>query len=124
MTYNFKEGDKTHFNKKGAEAITDLIIEELKIAVPELAGYLKTSKPADSIPAEQVESKYDLIRKAHSENAEKFFENVMRKKNIIPLHGAFARLWLNRELPEANLLLHQAQQEIIAHEKGEEGDDD
>jgi len=121
MTYNFIEGDKTHFNKKGAEAITDLIIEELKIAVPELAGYLKTSKPADSIPAEQVESKYDLIRKAHSENAEKFFENVMRKKNIIPLHGAFARLWLNRELPEANLLLHQAQQEIIAHEKGEYG---
>ena len=119
MTYNFKEGDKTHFNKKGAEAITDLIIEELKIAVPELAGYLKTSKPADSIPAEQVESKYDLIRKAHSENAEKFFENVMRKKNIIPLHGAFARLWLNRELPEANLLLHQAQQAIIAHEKWE-----
>ena len=105
MTYNFKEGDKTHFNRKGAEAITDLIIEELKIAVPELAGYLKTSKPADSIPAEPVETKYDLIRKAHGENAEKFFENVIRKKNIIPLHGAFARLWLNRELPEANRLL-------------------
>ena len=120
MTYNFIEGDKTHFNKKGAEAITDLIIEELKIAVPELAGYLKTSKPADSIPAEQVESKYDLIRKAHSENAEKFFENVMLKKNMIPLHGAFARLWLNRELPEANRLLQEAQQGIIAHEKGEE----
>ena len=119
MTYNFKEGDKTHFNRKGAEAITDLIIEELKIAVPELAGYLKTSKPADSIPAEQVESTYDLIRKAHSENAEKFFENVIRKKNIIPLHGAFARLWLNRELPEANRLLQEAQNGIIAHEKGE-----
>ena len=119
MTYNFKEGDKTHFNKKGAEAITDLIIEELKIAVPELAGYLKTSKPADSIPAEQVESTYDLIRKAHSENAEKFFENVMLKKNMIPLHGAFARLWLKRELPEANRLLQEAQQGIIAHEKGE-----
>jgi pectinesterase len=119
MTYNFKEGDKTHFNRKGAEAITELIIKELKTAVPELVVYLKRSKPADLIPAEPVESKYDLIRKAHSENAEKFFENVLRKKNIIPLHGAFARLWLNRELPEANLLLHQAQQAIIAHEKGE-----
>ena len=30
MTYNFKEGDKTHFNKKGAEAITDLIIEGIE----------------------------------------------------------------------------------------------
>jgi lysophospholipase L1-like esterase len=41
MTYNFKEGDKTHFNKKGAEAITDLILDELKTVVPELAAYLK-----------------------------------------------------------------------------------
>ena len=119
MTYNFKEGDNTHFNRKGAEAITDLLIEELKTAVPALADFLKMSKLADSIPAKPVETKYDLIRKAHDENAEKFFENVLRKQNIIPLHGAFARLWLNRELPKANLLLHQAQQAIIAHEKGE-----
>ena len=118
MTYNFIEGDKTHFNKKGAEAITELIIKELKTAVPELVVYLKRRKPADLIPAEPVESKYDLIRKAHSENAEKFFENVLRKQNIIPLHGAFARLWLNRELPEANRLLRQAEHEIIQHEKG------
>ena len=41
MAYNFKEGDKTHFNKKGAEAITGLILEELKTAVPELAAYVK-----------------------------------------------------------------------------------
>ncbi len=41
MTYNFKEGDKTHFNKKGAEAITDLILKELTAVVPELAAYLK-----------------------------------------------------------------------------------
>jgi lysophospholipase L1-like esterase len=41
MTYNFVENDKTHFSKKGAEAITDLIIEEMKTAVPELSGYLK-----------------------------------------------------------------------------------
>ncbi|MBT5690637.1 MAG: hypothetical protein HOI65_05920, partial [Opitutae bacterium] len=119
MAYNFKEGDKTHFNRKGAEAITDLIIEELKTTVPELAVYLKAGKPADPIPAESVESKFDLIRKAHSENAEKFFENVLRKQNIIPLHAAFARLWLNRELPEANRLLQEAQQGIISHEKGE-----
>jgi pectinesterase len=41
MAYNFKEGDKTHFNKRGAEAITDLILDELKTVVPELAAYLK-----------------------------------------------------------------------------------
>ena len=114
MTYNFKEGDNTHFNKRGAGAITDLIIEELKTEVPELAVYFKKREPAES-----TESKFDLIRKAHSVNAGKFFENVVRKKNIIPLHGAFARLWLNRELPEANRLLQQAEQAIIAHEKGE-----
>jgi lysophospholipase L1-like esterase len=118
MTYNFIEGDKTHFNKKGAEAITDLIIEELKTTVPELAVYLKAGKPVDPIPAESVESQFDLIRKAHIGNAEKFFENVMLKKNIIPLHGAFARMWLNRELPEANRLLRQAELDIIQHEKG------
>ena len=118
MTYNFKEGDKTHFNRKGAEAITDLIIKELKTRVPELAVYLKAGKPADPIPAESVESKFDLIRKAHVGNAERFFENVMLKKDIIPLHGAFARMWLNRELPEANRMLRQAELEIIQHEKG------
>lgn len=48
MTYNFKEGDKTHFNEKGAEAITDLILEELKTAVPELATYLKVAGTAQS----------------------------------------------------------------------------
>lgn len=41
MTYNFKEGDNTHFNQKGADAITNLIIKELKTAVPDLAAYLK-----------------------------------------------------------------------------------
>ncbi|MBT5061178.1 MAG: rhamnogalacturonan acetylesterase [Verrucomicrobia bacterium] len=121
MAYNFKEGDKTHFNRKGAETITDLIIEELKTTVPELAVYLRAGKPADPIPAESVKSKFDLIRKAHIGNAEKFFENVLRKQNIIPLHGAFARLWLNREMPEANRLLRQAEQGIIKHEKGQGG---
>lgn len=41
MTYNFKEGDNTHFNKKGARAITHLMLEELNSIVPELAAYLK-----------------------------------------------------------------------------------
>jgi pectinesterase len=118
MSYNFKEGDTTHFNRKGAEAITDLIIQELKTLVPELFTYVKVDVPAGQRPPKPSESKFDLIRKAHGENAEKFFENVMRRQNLIPLHGAFARLWLNRELPEANRLLRQAEQEIIQHEKG------
>lgn len=45
MTYNFKEGDKTHFNRKGAKAIAGLILEELKTVVPELATYVKAAKP-------------------------------------------------------------------------------
>lgn len=63
-------------------------------------------------------SEFDRIRHVHGEDATKLFENAMQKQDVIPLHGAFARLWLNRELPEANRLLHQAQQAIIAHEKG------
>ena len=47
MTYNFKEGDKTHFNKKGAEAIAGLILEELKTVVLELAAYLKVAGSAE-----------------------------------------------------------------------------
>ena len=45
MAYNFKEGDTTHFNRKGAEAITDLILEELKTVVPELTTFLKVAGP-------------------------------------------------------------------------------
>jgi lysophospholipase L1-like esterase len=41
MTYNFEGEDKTHFSKKGAEAITNLIIEEIAIVVPKLNEYLK-----------------------------------------------------------------------------------
>ncbi len=44
MTYNFKEGDKTHFNRKGAEAIADLILEELQTVLPELATYVKVAE--------------------------------------------------------------------------------
>ncbi len=42
MTLNLKEGDRTHFNKKGAEAITDLIVSELAKTCPHLARYLKS----------------------------------------------------------------------------------
>lgn len=41
MAYNYQEGDKTHFNKKGGQAITDLILPELKQVAPELKSYLK-----------------------------------------------------------------------------------
>lgn len=39
--YNFNETDKTHFSKKGAKEIADLIIKELKTKTPELAPYFK-----------------------------------------------------------------------------------
>lgn len=47
MTYNWKEGDTTHFNRKGAEAITDLILPELKKIIPELAACLKVIEAED-----------------------------------------------------------------------------
>lgn len=40
-TYNFEGTDITHFSEKGAKAIADLIVNELKTVVPELAAYLK-----------------------------------------------------------------------------------
>jgi pectinesterase len=43
MEFNFKEGDLTHFNEKGGEAMADLVIDELQSAVPSLTKYLKTS---------------------------------------------------------------------------------
>ena len=47
MSYNFKEGDTTHFNRKGAEAITELILEELKTVVPEIATSLNVEVPVE-----------------------------------------------------------------------------
>ena len=41
MSFNPKEGDTTHFNQKGAEAIVDLILKELKSVAGNLAAYLK-----------------------------------------------------------------------------------
>jgi lysophospholipase L1-like esterase len=39
--YNFSESDTTHFSSKGAEAIAELVLKELKVAIPELTAYLK-----------------------------------------------------------------------------------
>jgi lysophospholipase L1-like esterase len=44
MSDNFKEGDKTHFNRKGAEAITDLILKEIETAVPKISAWLKSEE--------------------------------------------------------------------------------
>jgi pectinesterase len=41
MAFNLEEGDLTHFNEKGAEAMTDLILQGLKQAEPTLASYVK-----------------------------------------------------------------------------------
>lgn len=39
--YNYEETDRTHFSETGAKAIAEIVIEELKGAAPELAGYLQ-----------------------------------------------------------------------------------
>ncbi len=41
MTFNPATEDVSHFNQKGAEAIVDIIIKQLRAIVPELAAYLK-----------------------------------------------------------------------------------
>ncbi len=48
MAYNFKEGDLTHFNGKGGQAVTDLILPELKRVAPELTTHLLTGKAEDA----------------------------------------------------------------------------
>jgi pectinesterase len=37
MEFNRREGDTTHLNEKGAEAVTELVIAELRKVAPELA---------------------------------------------------------------------------------------
>jgi hypothetical protein len=91
--------------------------------LPVLIGSLALLSCCTALQAKEAaplpgKSAFERVRRAHGENANKLFENAMRKQDIIPLHGAFARLWLNRELPKANQLLHNAQQAIITHEKG------
>jgi alpha-L-fucosidase len=53
MTFNLLEGDTSHFNRKGAEAIADLIVARLKDVAPELADRLKpeTHEPAPQQPS-------------------------------------------------------------------------
>ena len=41
MALNAEPKDKTHLNRKGAVAIANLVVNELKHAAPELAAYLK-----------------------------------------------------------------------------------
>jgi hypothetical protein len=41
MEFNLSEGDLTHLNQKGAEAIAELIICELKIAANDLYPHIK-----------------------------------------------------------------------------------
>ena len=66
------------------------------------------------------ESEFDRIRRAHGEHAHELFENVVQLGGGFPLRSAFARLWLNRELPEANRLLREAHQAIIKQEGGQD----
>jgi hypothetical protein len=64
------------------------------------------------------EAEFNRIRRVHSDNADKLFESAILRKKIIPLHGALARLWLNRDLKEGNKLLQEAHLAIIKHEGG------
>ncbi|HNX34705.1 MAG TPA: rhamnogalacturonan acetylesterase [Kiritimatiellia bacterium] len=47
MSFNPKEGDRTHFNATGAEAIADLIVQNLKPVAQALCAHLK---PASAKP--------------------------------------------------------------------------
>ncbi len=42
MTFNLKKGDITHFNQRGGEAISDLVIGELQLVAPDLSAHLKS----------------------------------------------------------------------------------
>ncbi len=53
MTYNFEEGDKTHFNQKGAAAIADLIIPEFIKVAPELAPNVIARNPEPLAPSKE-----------------------------------------------------------------------
>jgi pectinesterase len=46
MLLNLKENDRTHFNEAGAQAITDLIVPELRGQLPGLAAYLRHQEPS------------------------------------------------------------------------------
>lgn len=41
MAFNLREGDLTHLNQKGAEAIAKLIIRELEVVANDLYAHIK-----------------------------------------------------------------------------------
>jgi hypothetical protein len=85
------------------------------------ADGVDTGVPAASgkgAPGNKGESEFDRIRRVHGENASKLFEGVLQSKKIAPLQGAFAHLWLNRDLKEGNRLLREAYLAIIKNEGG------
>lgn len=98
-------------NNRETKIHTSIFAMSMAIATSAIVGC--QSQLADT-------TRYDQIRTHHSKNANKFFESVLLKEDTIPLNGAFARLWLNRDLPEANRLLFVEQKAIIAHEKAEQ----
>ena len=50
MKFNYKEGDLTHFNKTGGAVMADLVIKELKSAVPALTRFLRNQSQQQQIP--------------------------------------------------------------------------
>lgn len=58
MSYNFAEGDRTHFNPKGARAIAGLIIPELTRQIPELADcFAAATPPADEVFSREAQGR-------------------------------------------------------------------
>lgn len=50
MAFNPKPDDRTHFNAKGAEAVTDLILQDLKVVAQGLCAHLKPPAGAEPKP--------------------------------------------------------------------------
>ncbi|MFC1601896.1 GDSL-type esterase/lipase family protein, partial [Candidatus Sumerlaeota bacterium] len=73
MTYNFKDGDRTHFNKKGGQAITDLILPELKKVAPELTTCLVVNKN----PSAEKEVGDTMKKKIKNPKEQKAFKEAL-----------------------------------------------
>jgi len=103
-----------------------------KIRMSFLWGFVVTCSLASlpgcaNPPGKDVSTRLDQSdvnpgRSSGRENADKLFESALQMEKIIPLHAAFARLWLNKDLAEGNRLLREAYQSIITTEGGEEAD--
>ena len=61
MAYNFKEGDLTHFNRRGGQAITDLILPELKRVAPELTPCLIQDETGNAALSTQKKAGYTAL---------------------------------------------------------------